>query len=93
MCTTTVFAKYLCSIVSVIADTLPAEIRVKSTFRVVQAVSKTENAYITFMKRYSFWIMIVLLITGLLSVYIEFFGYGLANLLIEGFDKLFKLVV
>lgn len=62
-------------------------------FRVVQAVSKTENAYITFMKRYSFWIMIVLLITGLLSVYIEFFGYGLANLLIEGFDKLFKLVV
>ncbi len=62
-------------------------------FRVVESLSKTENSYIRFMKRNSLWIMIVLMVTGLFSLYIDFFGNGLADLILQGFDKLIKLVV
>ena len=62
-------------------------------FRVVEALSKTENGYIRFMRRYSFWIILILLITDLLGLYINFFAYGLADLVLTGFDKLFALMV
>lgn len=62
-------------------------------FRVVEALSKTENGYIRFMKRYSFWIILVLLITPILDIYIDFFAGGLADLLVGWFSKLFSLVV
>ena len=62
-------------------------------FRVVEAVSKTENAYIRFMKIYSFWIILILLISGVLDIYINFFAGGLLDLILKGFNALFKLFV
>ncbi len=63
-------------------------------FRVVEALSKNKNnGYLTFMRRSSFWIMLVLLFTGLLSLYIGFFNSLLGDLFLGWFDKLFKLVM
>lgn len=62
-------------------------------FRVVEAFTSPQNRYVTFMKRYSFWIVLILLITPVLDLYINFFAGGLANLILTGFDKLFALMV
>ena len=61
-------------------------------FRVVEALSKTENNYIRFMKRNSFWIMLVLLITGILSAYISLCAGGLSNWFMSIFDSFFAWV-
>ncbi|MBR2909474.1 MAG: site-2 protease family protein [Clostridia bacterium] len=61
-------------------------------FRVVEAVSKTENGFIRFMKMYSFWIILILLISGVLDLYIDFFAGGLLDLVMRGFNALFGLI-
>ncbi len=60
-------------------------------FRVVDALSKTENGYVRFMKVYSFWIILILLFTGILDLYIGFFAGGLADLVLKGFSALIGL--
>lgn len=60
-------------------------------FRVVESLSRTYNGYIRFMKLYSFWIILLLLVTGLLDIYIEFFAGGLMDLVLKGFNALFGL--
>lgn len=60
-------------------------------FRIIEAVSKSENGYIRFMKMFSFWVILALLISGILDMYINFFAGGLLNLLVEGFSALFGL--
>ena len=62
-------------------------------FRVVESFTSPQNGYVVFMKRYSFWIVLILLLTSLLDLYISFFAGGLANLVLTGFDKLFALMV
>lgn len=60
-------------------------------FRLVEACSTTENGFLRFMRVYGFWIMIFLLFTSFLDIYISFFADGLSGLLINLFDKFFKL--
>lgn len=62
-------------------------------FRLVEAFSKPYNKYVMFMKGYGFWIMLVLILTGILGLYIDFFAGGLANLVMRGFNTLFGLMV
>lgn len=61
-------------------------------FRVVEAFSKTQNSYITFMRRNSMWITIVLLITGILPLFISYFSNAISSFLLSIFGKLFSLV-
>ena len=62
-------------------------------FMLVEAFSKPYNKYVMFMKAYGFWIMLVLILTGILGLYIDFFAGGLANLVMQGFNALFGLMV
>ncbi len=62
-------------------------------FRLVEAFTKPYNGYVRFVKTYGFWITLVLLLTGILELYINFFAGGLANLIMKGFNALFGLMV
>lgn len=60
-------------------------------YRVVSALSKQDNKFLYFMRRYSFFIMLILLISSVLDYYIVFFADGLANLIYSGFNFIFGL--
>ena len=60
-------------------------------YRVVDALSKQDNRFLYFMRRYSFFIMLILLITSALDYYIIFFADGFANLVYNGFNYIFSL--
>lgn len=58
-------------------------------YHIIESFSKTENSFLRFMKQYSFLIYIILIITGLYSIFYSF----TAGLLIEGLIKLFSLIL
>jgi len=60
-------------------------------FRIVEAFSKTKNGYIRFMRSFSFWIILLLLFTGILELYIGFFAGGLSGLIRDAFNALFSI--
>lgn len=61
-------------------------------FRIVEAYSKPYNKYVQFMKQYSFIVMLVILFTGISSIYLNFTAGYLSNLLYQGFCKLFAWI-
>lgn len=60
-------------------------------FRLVESFSRTENGYIRFMKRFSFWILLLLLITDIVGLYLNFVAGGSINIILDLFSKFFML--
>lgn len=61
-------------------------------FRVVQSLTSPGNKFVEFMKRFGFYIMLLLLFTNLLDVYINVFAGGLQDVILNLFYKLFGLI-
>lgn len=59
--------------------------------KVIDALAGENNKFSQFMKRYGLFIMLFLLVTGLLSAYINFMSGNLINWLINLFRKLFRI--
>jgi len=62
-------------------------------YRLVATVSKPYNKFLLFMRKYSFIILLVSIFTGIITWYINLVPLNLANGLIDGLIKLFRLVV
>lgn len=62
-------------------------------YRIVSACSKTDNAFLRFVRIYGFWIMLFVLISGVLEVLLGGVVEFLANGLIELFEKFFNWIV
>lgn len=62
-------------------------------FRLVESLSKPNNSYVRIVKAFSFWIMILLLMTNILDIYINFFAGGLYSLVMKCFNFIFGLMV
>lgn len=60
-------------------------------FRLVETFARPGNRFVEFMKRYSFFILIFLLITDVLGMYINFFAGGTIDLIFKGFSAFFNL--
>ena len=60
-------------------------------FRVVQTFAKPGNGFVEFMRRNSYWIMLLLLIFNILDFYIGYVANGAASLVLKGFVALFGL--
>ncbi|MBQ7467171.1 MAG: site-2 protease family protein [Clostridia bacterium] len=61
-------------------------------FRVVEAFARPGSGYVQFMKRFGFFVILLLLITPILDFYLNYTGYWLGENLIEWFKQLFKLI-
>lgn len=61
-------------------------------FRLVEIHSKPFNGFVEFMKRYGFFVMLILVFTGLTGLYLNYTGGLLSSLLFEGMFKLFSLI-
>ena len=61
-------------------------------FRIVEACTKPNNGYVEFMKRYSFFIILAILLTSVLDIYLQYTGYWLGEHFIEWFKQLFGLI-
>ena len=62
-------------------------------FRIVEAHTKPGNRYVEFMRRFGFIVILFLLLTEVLTLYLNYTGYWLGEHLIDWFDKLFALMV
>ena len=58
-------------------------------YHVIESLSKTQNGYLQFVKRYSLVIMLVFLLTGLYAIYYTF----TSGLVIEGLSRLFEIIL
>ncbi len=58
-------------------------------YNLISSLCRTENAFLTFMKKYSFIIYLVLILTGAYMIYYTY----TAGLLMEGLIKLFSLIL
>lgn len=61
-------------------------------FRVVETFSKPYNKFVSFMKAYGFYVMILLVFTGLTGYYLQYTAGLLSDLLFKGLNKLFALI-
>lgn len=61
-------------------------------FRLVEIHSKPFNGFVEFMKRYGFFVMLILVFTRLTGFYLNYTGGILSSLLFEGMFKLFSLI-
>lgn len=61
-------------------------------FRIVETFAKPYNKYVEFMKSFGFYVMLGLYLTGLMSLYINYTGGILSQLLVDGLYKLFALI-
>lgn len=61
-------------------------------FRVVETFTKPYSKFVTFMKTYGFYIMILVVFTGLTGLYLQYTAGLLSDLLFKGMNKLFALI-
>ena len=59
----------------------------------IETLSKPNNKFLSFINKYGFLLMIIFIFSGIISAYIDFVAIGLAELVIEGFYKLFGLFI
>lgn len=62
-------------------------------YRAVSAISKPNNRFLEFMRRYGSWIFLIFLIFGIFDLYLDFFAWGLIDLLQQGFNAFFNLFI
>ena len=62
-------------------------------YRVVSACSKTDNSFLRFMRVNGFWVMLILLFTGIFDLYIGYIAGGISSLLINWFEAFFKIII
>ena len=62
-------------------------------YKILEASLKSESGFLYFMKKYSFIILLVLIFTGIIELYVQYVPLKLAELVIDGFDELIKLIV
>ncbi len=58
-------------------------------YNIVKSLSKTDNAYLSFMRRYSFFVLLIFIFTGLFDLYYIY----TSELVMDLFVKLFKLIL
>lgn len=61
-------------------------------FRFVEAFSKPYSKFVSFMKRYGFYILLVVIILPVVDIYLYYTAEALSGALFKGFDKLFSLI-
>lgn len=60
-------------------------------FKIIESFCKRENVYLEFIKRYSFWIYIILIFSGLYSLYYKLTAVNLMEALIKLFSWILRL--
>jgi len=60
-------------------------------YRALSAMSKPNNKFLEFMRRYSTWIFLIFLIFNVFDIYLNFFAWGLVEILELGFNAFFNL--
>ena len=61
-------------------------------FRLVEACTKPNNGYVQFMRRYGFFVILVVLLTSALDIYLKYTGVWLAESFVQWFNNLFGLI-
>lgn len=61
-------------------------------FRVVETFSKPYSGFVRFMKNYGFYVMLLVVFTGLSGIYLKYTAELLSNLLFQGMNQLFALI-
>ena len=61
-------------------------------FRVIETFSKPYSGFVRFMKNYGFYVMLVVVFTGLSGLYLEYTAGLLSDLLFKGMNALFALI-
>jgi len=62
-------------------------------YRIIETFTKPYNKFVDFMRKYSFMLLLLFVFTGIMSMYVSYIPVNLANLVIEGFKKLFGLFI
>ena len=62
-------------------------------YRIVDACSKTDNSFLRFVRIYSFWIMLFLLLSGILNIILGGAVGLISNFLIDVFQKVINFIV
>lgn len=60
-------------------------------YNVIKSLSKTENSFLVFMKRYSFWILLLFIVTGLFDLYYMYTSELVMDLLVKLFSIILRL--
>ena len=62
-------------------------------YRLIECITKPNNGFLMFMQRYGFMLLILFAFTGIISLYINYTAINLADLILNTFIKLFKLII
>lgn len=61
-------------------------------YRLVETITKPYNKFLLFMQRYGYFILLLLIFTNIISIYLDYVALNLAELVLNGFIKLFSLL-
>ena len=62
-------------------------------YRIIDTFLKPYSPFSQFMKKYSSIILILAILTGIISMYVTYVPLQLAELVIKGFNEVFKLFI
>lgn len=62
-------------------------------YNIIATFTKPNNAFLNFMRRYGYFVLLICIFTGVISLYINLVALNLANLVLDGFTKLFLLMI
>lgn len=62
-------------------------------YNIIATFAGPNNGFLSFMRSYGYMILLLCIFTGVISLYINVVAINLANLILEGFTKLFILLL